>query len=203
MTTEEAMKRMKDGRIYCCSDEEISRIQLQCLDLQQEYNSTRPSDMERRKSLLERMFASFGENSYIEIPLHANWGGRNVHIGRNVYANFNLTLVDDADIYIDDSVMIGPSVVIATAAHPISPPMRKRLAQYNLPVHICRNAWLGAGVMVMPGVTIGENSVIGAGSVVTKDIPANVVAYGSPCKVVRPITEADLKYYRGNVEFDI
>ena len=108
-----------------------------------------------------------------------------------VYANFGLTCVDDTHIYIGEHTMIGPNCVLATANHPILPELREKAYQYNLPIRIGRNCWLGAGVIVVPGVTIGDNTVIGAGSVVTKDIPANVVAVGNPCHVLSPISEHD------------
>ena len=156
---------------------------------------TRPTQPEQRKALLKEMFAEIGEDCYIEPPLHANWGGKFVHLGNHVYANFNLTLVDDTHIYIGDRTKLGPNVVIATAGHPIVPELRMQGLQFNMPVHIGKNCWLGSGVLVMPGVTIGDNSVIGAGSVVTRDIPANVVAVGNPCKVLRPINDRDREYY--------
>ena len=143
-----------------------------------------------------------GESCYIEPPLHANWG-IHTHFGDRVYANFGLTLVDDTDIYVGSYVMMGPNVVLATAGHPVCPELRRKQAQFNLPVHIGENVWLGAGVIVLPGVTIGENSVIGAGSVVTKDIPANVVAVGNPCRVLREITDRDREYYYKNRKIDI
>ena len=121
--------------------------------------------------------------------------GAHVHFGNNVYANFNLTLVDDTHIYVGDGTMFGPNVVIATAGHPILPQLRERVGQFNMPVHIGKNCWLGAGVIVLPGVSIGDNTVVGAGSVVTKDIPANVVVVGSPCRVLREIGERDREYY--------
>ena len=142
-----------------------------------------------------------GKDCYIEPPLHANLG-RHVYMGDGVYANFNLTLVDDADIYIGNNVMFGPGVVVDTAAHPIRPDIRKRQVQFNVPVTIEDNVWIGAGAIILPGVRIGENSVIGAGSVVTRDIPANVVAYGSPCRVIREIGERDMKYYFKDWEID-
>ena len=145
--------------------------------------------------MLPQLFAEVGENCYIESPYFANWGGHHVHLGSNVYANAGLTLVDDTHIYIGDYTMLGPNVVIATAGHPIDPQLREKALQYNLPVRIGRNCWLGAGVIVMPGITIGDNSVIGAGSVVTRDIPANVVAVGNPCRVLRPIGEHDREFY--------
>ena len=141
------------------------------------------------------MFAEIGEGCYIEPPLHANWAGLNCHFGKNVYANFNLTMVDDTDIYVGDFTMFGPNVVIATAGHPILPPLREKGFQYNASVRIGKNCWIGAGALIMPGVTIGDNSVIGAGSVVTKDIPANVIAVGNPAKVLREINEHDKEYY--------
>ena len=146
-------------------------------------------------NMLPRIFAEAGEGSYIESPFYANWGGHHVHLGKNVYANFGLTLVDDTHIYIGDCTMLGPNVTIATAGHPIDPELRSRGLQYNIPVRIGKNCWLGAGVIVMPGVTIGDNTVIGAGSIVTKDIPSGVVAVGNPCKVMREVGARDREYY--------
>lgn len=123
-----------------------------------------------------------------------------MHFGNYIYGNFNLTLVDDTHIYVGDYTMFGPNVTIATAGHPILPELREQGYQYNLSVHIGRNCWLGAGAIVLPGVTIGDNSVIGAGSVVTKDVPSNVVAVGNPCRVLREINEHDRKYYCKNRE---
>lgn len=188
-------QKMHSGEIYDGADEEIAREQTLCLDRLYDYNMTRPTQPEQRKALLKEMFAEIGEDCYIEPPLHANWGGKFVHMGSNVYANFNLTLVDDTHIYIGDRTKLGPNVVIATAGHPIVPELRMQGLQFNMPVHIGKNCWLGSGVLVMPGVTIGDNSVIGAGSVVTRDIPANVVAVGNPCKVLRPINDRDREYY--------
>lgn len=184
-------EKMHNGMLYVCSDEELMREQLQCLDRLYDYNMTRPTELEKRSEMLREMFAEVGEGCYIEPPLHSNWGGRNVHFGKNVYANYNITLVDDTHIYVGDNTMFGPNVVLATAGHPVLPELRAQVYQYNLPIHIGKNCWLGAGVIVLPGVTIGDNSVIGAGSVVTKDIPANVVAVGNPCKVLREINERD------------
>jgi len=189
------MKVIHSGEVYYPSDENIMSRQLRCLEKQYDYNATRPLEQEKRAALLKEMFAEIGEGCYIEPPLHSNWGGHNVHFGKGVYANFNLTLVDDTHIYVGDHTMLGPNVTLATAGHPIYPPLREKGYQYNVPVHIGSNCWLGAGVIVMPGVTIGDNTVIGAGSVVTKDIPANVVAVGNPCRVMRPISEHDREYY--------
>ena len=188
-------EKLHSGDIYFPNGDEIMDEQLSYVELQCEFNLTRPSQMARRMELMKQMFAEVGEGCYIEPPMHSNWGGHHVHLGKNVYANFSLTLVDDTHIYIGDYTMLGPNVTIATAGHPILPELREKGLQYNLPVHIGRNCWIGAGAIVMPGVTIGDNTVIGAGSVVTRDIPANVVAVGNPCRVMRPIGEKDRQYY--------
>ena len=151
--------------------------------------------MERRQKLLKEMFFEIGENCYIEPPFHSNFGGGHVHFGKNIYANFNLTLVDDTHIYVGDYTMFGPNVTVATAGHPILPELREKGYQYNAPVHIGRNCWIGAGVVILPGVTLGDNVVVGAGSVVTKDLPSNVVAVGNPCKVLREVGERDREFY--------
>ena len=203
MTTEESKKRMQEGRLYLPEDEEIMRQQLLCLEKLYDYNATRPNEQEKREALLKEMFAEIGEGCYIEPPLHANWAGAHVHFGSNVYANFNLTLVDDTDIYVGDKVMFAPNVTVATAGHPINPELRYQAMQYNIPVHIGNNVWIGANAVVLPGVTIGDNSVIGAGSVVTKDITANVVAVGNPCRVIREIGEHDKIYYYKDRRIDV
>jgi galactoside O-acetyltransferase len=120
-----------------------------------------------------------------------------------VYANVNRTLVDDGPIHIGDNVMFGPNVVITTAGHPVLPELRVRSAQFNLPVSIGDNVWIGSGVQIMPGVTIGANTVIGAGSTVTRDLPADVVAVGTPCRIVRQIGEHDRTYFWRDREFDL
>lgn len=188
-------EKMHSGEIYNPSDDTIFEEQIKCLDRLYDFNATRPTELDKRSQMLKEMLAEVGENCYIEPPFHSNWGGKNVHLGKNVYFNFNATMVDDTHIYIGDYTMLGPNVVIATAGHPILPELREKALQYNMPVHIGKNCWLGAGVIVLPGVTIGDNTVIGAGSVVTKDIPANVVAVGNPCKVLREISEHDKEYY--------
>ncbi len=188
-------EKMTSGELYLPDGEEIMTEQLQCLDRLYDFNQTRPTELDKREKMLKEMFGDIGENCYIEPPLHANWGGKHCHFGKNVYANFNLTLVDDSHIYVGDYTMIAPNVVIATAGHPILPELREKAYQYNMPVHIGRNCWIGAGALILPGVTIGDNTVIGAGSVVTKDIPANVVAVGNPCRVQREISEHDREFY--------
>lgn len=196
-------ERMIAGKLYNPADAEIMQEQTGCAHFLKEYNALGQGDEARMKELMQQMFAEVGEGCYIQPPFYANWSGKHVHLGRNVYANFNLTLVDDADIYIGDMTMIAPNVTITTATHPILPSLREKALQYNVDVHIGKNVWIGAGVIILPGVTIGDNSVIGAGSVVTKDIPANVVAVGIPCRVMRPIGERDEIYYYKDNKIDL
>ena len=188
-------EKMHSGDLYLSADENLVAEQLTFVEKLYDFNATRPLEQEKRAKMLKDMFAEIGEDCYIEPPLHSNWGGKHVHFGKGVYANFNLTLVDDTHIYVGDYTMLGPNVVLATAGHPILPELRPLAYQYNMPVHIGKNCWLGAVVIVLPGVTIGDNTVIGAGSIVTKDIPANVVAVGNPCRVLREINEHDKEYY--------
>lgn len=187
--------KMHSGELYLPGDKDIIEYQTECLELLYDYNATRPRESAKRAELLRKMFAEIGDGCYIEPPFHANFGGAHCHFGNNVYANFGLTLVDDTHIYVGDNTMIGPNVTVASASHPIDPALRAKGYQFNMPVHIGRNCWIGAGAMILPGVTVGNNSVIGAGSVVTKDIPAGVLAFGDPCSVRREINETDHEYY--------
>lgn len=191
----EMQRRMHEGDLYLSADPDLVEEQLTYLNKLYDYNHTRPSEIAKREQLLRSMFAEIGDNCYIEPPFRSNWGGKHVHFGDWVYANFNLTLVDDTHIYVGSNTMFGPNVTLATAGHPIEPDLREKGYQYNAPIRIGKNCWLGAGVIVLPGVTIGDNTVIGAGSVVTRDIPSDVVAVGSPCRVLRPIGEHDKQYY--------
>lgn len=195
-------EKMHTGDLYLPQDKDILKEQKKCLEKLYEYNHTRPFEEEKRDRLLKEMFAEIGEGCYIEPPFHANFGGAHVHFGKSVYANFNLTVVDDTHVYVGDFTMFGPNVTVATAGHPILPELRKEAYQYNFTVKIGRNCWIGAGAVIVPGVTIGDNTVIGAGSIVTKDIPSNVVAVGNPCRVIREIGEHDREYYFKNRKID-
>ncbi len=188
-------EKLHTGELYLPCDEEIMKEQLYRLDRLYQFNHTRPTELEKRTSLLKEMFAEIGEGCYVEPPFYSNFGGGHVHFGKNVYCNFGVTMVDDTHIYVGDYTMFGPNVVVATAGHPILPSLRKKGYQYNASVSIGANCWIGAGVIILPGVTIGDNVVIGAGSVVTKDIPSNVVAVGNPCKVLREVNSRDKQYY--------
>ena len=195
-------EKIHSGRIYQPNDPAIMREQLVYFDKVKVYNDLPHIPMEPREAMIREMFAEVGEGTYVESPFCANWGGHHVHLGRNIYINYGARFVDDTHIYIGDYTMLGPNVVIATAGHPIDPELRKMGLQYNMPVRIGCNCWLGAGVIVMPGVTIGDNTVIGAGSVVTKDIPSGVVAVGNPCKVLREVGQHDREYYYKDRKID-
>lgn len=188
-------EKMHTGELYLPGDNEIMEWQTHCLDRLYEFNMTRPTEFDRRQNLLKEMFSEIGENCYIEPPFHSNFGGAHIHFGKNVYCNFGTTMVDDTHIYVGDYTMFGPNVTVATAGHPILPELREQLYQYNAPVHIGKNCWIGAGAIILPGITVGDNVVIGAGSVVTKDLPNNVVAVGNPCKILRKVNEHDREYY--------
>mgnify|MGYP002519892567 CR=1 FL=1 len=144
-------EKIHSGNIYWPNDPTIMEEQLGYLDLMDEYNRTPRRLQAERSEMLKGLFAEVGENCYIESPYFANWGGHHVHLGKNVYINSGLKLVDDTHIYVGDDTMFGPNVTIATAGHPICPELRARGLQYNMPVRIGRNCWLGAGVIVMPG----------------------------------------------------
>ena len=186
MDSKQNRERMESGKLYFPADEAVMAEQTACMERLWEYNQSRPSEGEKRARMLEELFARVGKNAYIEPPLRANWGGARVRLGDNFYANFNLTLVDDAEISFGDNCML-----------------RCQLLQYNLPVHIGDNVWIGAGAIILPGVTVGDGSVIGAGSVVTKDVPGRVVAAGNPCRVLREIGERDRVYYYKNLRIDL
>ncbi|MDD6728185.1 MAG: sugar O-acetyltransferase [Eubacteriales bacterium] len=196
-------EKMHSGKIYDSGDEELLKEQFGYMDLLHQFNMASPLEIEKKEKLLKELFAEIGEDCYITAPFYANWGGHHIHFGKGVYCNYAVTMVDDTHIYVGDYTEIGPNVTIATAGHPILPELRGNTAyQYNAPVKIGKNCWIGAGAVVLPGVTIGDNTVIGAGSVVTKDIPDNVVAVGNPCKVLRPIGDHDREYYFKDKKID-
>ena len=195
-------ERMVAGLIYDPRDPEVMDEQVPFQDRLWEFNQLKPSDYEVKQAYMKEIFAACGDNNYIELPFHANWGGHHTHWGSDIYANSNLTLVDDGHVFIGDKVMFGPNVTIATANHPIDPQLRAKGLQYNKDVYIGENTWIGANVVIVPGVRVGSNVVIGAGSVVTKDIPDNVVAVGSPCHVLREVGEHDREFFYKNERID-
>lgn len=182
------------GPVDIQQEQELDAERKRCKEVMFDYNNTRPSEDEKRTAILKGILGDCGDHVFIENPVHMSYG-THVHLGEHFYANFNLVIVDDMDVYIGDRVMIGPNVTICTTGHPVYPLYREMVAHYSLPIHIGNNVWIGANSVVLPGVTIGDNTVIGAGSIVTRDIPANVVAVGNPCRVMRPISERDREYY--------
>jgi galactoside O-acetyltransferase len=186
-------EKMKAGHLYTDLGEGLKERE-RCKELTYDYNLTRPREAERRRDLLKQLLGSCGNSIWIEPPVHMAYG-RHVHIGDGFYANFNLVLVDDVDIYIGNNVMIAPNVTISLTGHLVHPDLRRGGTQFSVPVRIGDDVWIGSNVVILPGVTIGNNSVVGAGSVVTRDIPENVVAVGNPCRVSRPIDERDKEYY--------
>ena len=178
-------EKMMAGELYDPADEELSSEQMGWLRKLWEFNQLRPDQIEEMRAYMQEVFAECGENNYIQLPFHANWGGHHVHFGSNIYANFNLTCVDDGHIYVGDWTQFGPNVTIATANHPLNADLRAKALQYNKDVHIGENSWIGADVTILPGVTIGKNVVVGAGSVVTKDIPPFSIFGGVPAKLIR------------------
>lgn len=195
MDLAEVSARMADGRLYASNSPELFAEQARYRDVLDAYNRLPFGNADECERLLRKLVAEAGTDCMIEPPFHANWGGANLHLGDRVYANMGLTLVDDADIFIEDDVMIGPNVTLCTGTHPVALRLRAKSAQYNKPVRICRGAWIGAGSIVLPGMTVGEGSVVGAGSVVVHDIPAGVIAVGNPCRVLRKIDDDDERFF--------
>ena len=182
-------EKMIAGKLYDPMDPEITNEQVPFQDRLWEFNQLKPSDLEQKELYMKEVFAECGEGCYIELPFRANWGGHHVHFGDGIYANSNLTIVDDGHVYIGDKVMIGPNVTIATASHPVEAELRARGLQLNKDVHIGENTWIGACAVILPGVTIGKNVVIGAGSVVTKDIADNTIVAGNSAHVMRVLED--------------
>ena len=194
-------KEKRDNGLAYISDEEIMREQAQIRKLTQAYNEADRSDFKKLSKMLKNLLGECGENSIINPPFYCDYA-KHIFIGKNFFANYNLTILDVAKVTIGDNVKFGPNVSIYTAGHPIHHIARNLGYEYGMPVKIKDNVWIGGCTVITAGVTIGENSVIGAGSVVTKDIPANVIAVGNPCKVLREITDDDMPYYYKDRKFD-
>ena len=192
-------ERMKAGYLWL-DDEENMALQARAKGLVEKFNALPPEAMEERMALNQELFGSCGKNVWIVPPMKLAVG-KYISIGEGCYFNAGTTFIDDWKIEIGRDCLFGPNVTICTTGHPVSPKHRME-GMYSFPVKIGNMCWIGANTIILPGVTIGDNSVIGAGSVVTKDIPANVVAFGSPCHVYREITERDDEYYFGNRRFD-
>lgn len=179
-------EKMLKGLSYNSEDEELIADRNAARDYIYDFNNSRPSEQGARYTIIERLFAKIGNRILIEPPFHCDYG-YNIEVGDNFYANFNCVILDVCKVTIGENVLFGPGVQVYTASHPVDPQERLTLRESGSPVVIGDNVWLGGGVILCPGVTIGSNTTIGAGSVVVKDIPANVVAAGNPCKVIRSL----------------
>lgn len=180
-------EKMLAGELYNSFDPELVADRLQCRLLLKQYNDSRPDDTEYRQEILKKLINNQGQNFWIEPPFYCDYGF-NITVGENVYFNFNCVVLDVAPVIIGDAVLIAPNVQIYTATHPLDWTTRSQGLEYAKPITIGSYVWLGGGVILCPGVKIGDHSVIGAGSVVTKDIPADVVAAGNPCRIIRTLT---------------
>ncbi len=188
-------EKCEEGLLYHTGYAGREEAHLRCADLCWEYNRTKPSDMHTREMLLRQIFGKLGSNPYVEPNLFCGFGS-NVEAGDNFFANNNCVFVDPGKITFGNDVKIAPQCGFYTALHPLDPQQRKDNYEAAYPITVGNNVWFGGGVKVLPGVTIGDNTVIGAGSVVTKDIPPNCLAFGNPCRVIRPLTEADKLRYQ-------
>ncbi len=184
------LEKCRQGLLYDTTFAGREEAHLKALELCFEYNHTRPSDMKKRDELIRKLFGKVGKNVYVEPHIFCGFGF-NIEVGDNFYANNNCNFVDPGKIIFGDNVFLAPSCQFYTAHHPIDKELRNQLLEYARPISVGNDVWIGGNTVVLPGVTIGSNVVIGAGSVVTRDIPDNVVAVGNPCRVIREITEED------------
>lgn len=194
--------KMSMGRPYKASDPELVHEREHALELVYAYNSLAPMQYDQKKEILQKLLCQTKEKFHIEPPFRCDYG-YNIEIGENFYSNYNLLILDCAKVLIGDNVLIGPNVSIYTAGHPLHYELRNQEVEYAFPVTIGHNVWIGGNVVINPGIRIGDNSVIGSGSVLTKDIPENVIAMGNPCKVLRKITDEDKLYYYKKLTFDL
>jgi len=176
-------------------DEDLLKKRLDAKIVLFEYNNTHPSKKEEKDQILKAFLGKVGNNYIFEPPFHCDYG-YNIEIGDNFFANMNLVILDGAKVTIGNNVFIAPNVGIYTAGHPLDVERRNLGLEYAFPINIGNNVWIGGGVSILPGVSIGDNAVIGSGSVVTKDVPANMLAAGNPCKIIREITEKDKERYK-------
>ena len=187
-------EKMISGKPYKAFGDELLAERQYAKEMIFDFNSLRPNQIDERNEILKRLLGKTKDKYFIEPPFRCDYG-YNIEIGENFYSNYNLIILDCAPVKIGDNVLIGPNVSIYTAGHPLHYEIRNQEYEYAFPIIIGDNVWIGGNVVINPGVSIGENSVIGSGSVVTKDIPKNVIAIGNPCKVLRVITDDDKHYY--------
>lgn len=184
-------EKMLAGEPYLAFCDELVGDRDRAKEVLFEYNKLRPSASERRTELLKQFLGSTRQQLLIEQPFYCDYG-YNIHVGENFYANMGCTILDEAKVTFGDNVLLAPNVSIYTAGHEVNVARRVDGWEYAYPVTVGNNVWIGGNVVILPGVSIGDNSIIGGGSVVTKDIPANVIAVGNPCKVLRALTEEEL-----------
>ncbi len=194
-------EKMISGKPYKAFGDELLAERQYAKEMIFDFNSLRPNQIDERNEILKRLLGKTKDKYFIEPPFRCDYG-YNIEIGENFYSNYNLIILDCAAVKIGDNVLIGPNVSIYTAGHPLHYEIRNQEYEYAFPVIIGDNVWIGGNVVINPGVSIGENSVIGSGSVVTKDIPKNVIAIGNPCKVLRVITDDDRHYYFKNLKIE-
>lgn len=194
-------EKMLNGKPYKAFSDELSKERQIAKELVFDFNTLHPREVDRRSSIIKELFGKTGKNFYIEPPFRCDYG-YNIEIGENFYCNYNCVILDCAKVTIGSNVLLAPNVGIYTAGHPVHYELRNAEYEYAFPITIGDNVWIGANTVINPGVTIGDNCVIGSGSVVTKDIPANYIAAGNPCKVIREITDEDKKYYFKKLEFE-
>ena len=179
-------QRMLAGDLYIADDPELALASLKAMRLTDLFNQTRADDKSGRLRILRQLLGALGESTEIRPPLYCEYGDQ-LRIGARTFVNFGLTALDVATITIGDDVQIGPSVQLLTPTHPVDPELRRSKLEAALPITIGDNVWLGGGVIVLPGVSIGANTVVGAGSVVVRDLRASVVAVGNPARIVRDL----------------
>lgn len=181
--------KMLAGELYDANyNEDLIKERFKVQDLCFEYNNIKPSDFEKRNNILKNILGDMKERCIIEQPFWCDYG-YNIKVGENFYANHNLVILDGNTVEFGDNVFIGPNSGFYTAGHPIDATLRNNGLEYAKKIKVGNNVWFGGNVVVLPGVTIGDNCVIGAGSVVNKDIPSNSIAVGNPCKVIKKIEE--------------
>ena len=194
-------EKMLSGKPYLAHDRELEQEKKRARLLIHQYNHLPPGETAEQQKIIKKLLGTSGEKFVIEAPFRCDYG-YNIQLGENFYSNFNLVILDCAEVTIGNNVLIGPDVGIYTAGHPVHPELRNKGYEFAFPVKIGNSVWIGGHVVINPGVSIGDDVVIGSGSVVTKDIPSGVIAMGNPCRVLREITEEDLKYYYKNLKFD-
>lgn len=192
MATEK--EKMLGQKPYIASDPELSKERIYAQKACFYINSLSPELLKERNEILQRLLGSIKDNFKIEQPFHCDYG-YNITIGENFYANYNCVILDCAEVNIGNNVMLAPNVSIYTAGHPIDAEKRNQEWEYAIPVKIGNNVWIGGNTVINPGIHIGDNTVIGSGSVVTRNIPGNVIAAGNPCKIIREITNEDRQFY--------